>query len=181
MKAQKMKSLYFIAIVPPPELSETIRGIQKDFVDNYQSVKAYNNFPHITIIPPFYAEVEAKLTDQFKNINTLVTPFEITLNNYGFFDKKRGPVVYLKPMLQPALNQLKNDFSILSPVALHEYYTSHLTVAFRDLSYEQFLKAKEIYRHKKFQAVFPVYEVGLYKHINRKWKLIAELALKNPY
>lgn len=176
-----MRFLYFIAIVPPPELSETIRAIQKDFVDNYQSFKAYNSFPHITIIPPFYADKEAELIEKFKNIKPEITPFEIILNNYGFFDKKRGPVVYIKPMKQPALKQLRAAFSVLSPVALHEAYTSHLTVAFRDLTYERFLEAREVYKDKIFQAVFPVYEVGLYKHINKKWTLIAQSSLKTLY
>lgn len=54
-------SLYFVAIEPVSELIIKIKEIQRDFAERFQSKKAFQNFPHITIIPPFMHDEKMKV------------------------------------------------------------------------------------------------------------------------
>ncbi len=60
-------SLYFIAIEPTSDLIKKIKEIQRDFAERFQSKKAFQNFPHITIIPPFMHDEknESEVLGQF--------------------------------------------------------------------------------------------------------------------
>ena len=57
-------------------------------------------------------------------------------------------------------------------------FNPHLTVAYRDLTSENFEKAWEEYEDKDFKERFDVQKVGLYKHFNQRWNLISTKELK---
>lgn len=171
-------NLYFIAITPDEKLSEEIRTVQKDFAERFSSEKAYRNFPHITVIPPFRSyESEEKLLEKFRKINISTPPFRISINGFGCFPNAKKPVIFLQPETSSDLENLFREIRSSSFPQLKNSFHPHLTVAYRDLSPDNFRKAWEEYKDKKFSAEYEVKRVGLYKHFGGKWNLIAEKML----
>ncbi len=174
-------SLYFIAVIPHEELSNKIRYIQKDFADRFQSSKAYRNFPHITIIPPFAHDEknESEVVGHFFKTELDVSPFEIQLNNFECFPNKKNPVIFIEPQNKNELKQLYKKFDATMNIFKYiSNFNPHLTVAYRDLTFENFEKAWEEYQNKTFEENFLVERVILYKHFNGKWNELASKDLK---
>ena len=171
------KSLYFIAVAPNGRLSSEIRTFQKDFADRFGSVKSYNNFPHITVVPPFWESLENEnlLIQKFISIEVGEKPFTIQLENFDSFDNVNNPVVFIKP--KENLQFLEVAKKILESFGSKSKFNPHLTVAYRDLTRENYEKAWKEYSEKKFSAEFLIEKIGLYKHFNKKWNLLAELEL----
>ncbi len=170
------KSLYFIAVAPNRELSSEIKVIQKDFAIRFSSAKSYNNFPHITIVPPFWETLEREdsLIKKFESIKIESKPFTIRLKNFGSFDNLKNPVIFIQPEenfhFYEIATQIRENFETKSK------FHPHLTVAYRDLTRENFEKAWRE-SEKNFFAEFLVEKIGLYKHFNKKWNLLSEIAL----
>jgi 2'-5' RNA ligase len=74
--------------------------------------------------------------------------------------------------------QFQQQFAEFDPVNAEVNYKPHITVAYRDLKHEQFVKAWSEYQFKKFHAVFGVNNFWLLKHIKHKWECIAEFKLQ---
>src|SRR5690606_13141938 len=169
-------SLYFIAFEPPPEVSDEIRLIAKDFAVRFGAERAYNSFPHITLIPPFSFDEqnESELVGKFMKMILMVNPFWMRLTGYNCFNKPQNPVIYLEPESNKELQKIYSETnSAMSAFNYAGHFHPHLTVAFRDLSPEAFLKAWEQYCSKKVDFNFPVEKISLYKHLHGKWHPIA--------
>ena len=170
--------LFFVAVAPPPEISAEISTISKDFAERFESVKSWKNFPHITLIPPL--RIKEPDLDMFIKIFRelrLTTPnFEIQLKDFAAFANRKNPVIYIKPLPNEMLTTLQQEVSTKLKIPT-EVFNPHLTVAYRDLSQLNFEKAWAEYRDKKFSAAFKIEHVGLYRHIDRKWQLVASAAL----
>ena len=171
------KSLYFSAVAPDNELSDEIRKFSKDFADRFGSVKSYKNFPHITIVPPFWEALanENALIKKFQSIEIRSNPFALQLENFGSFDNSQNPVIFIQP--KENLNFLETAAKVRENFGTKSKFHPHLTVAYRDLNRENYEKAWKEYSEKKFYAEFLVDKIGLYKHYNYKWNLLAELKL----
>lgn len=172
-------SLYFVATEPSQELSEKIREVQKDFAENYEAIKALKNFPHITLIPPFHfdEQKEAEIVGHFKKVNLDQPKFELKLNGFDSFQNPRNPVIFIKPENCEPLKKLYNELKSGMPYHFLDHFNPHLTVAYRDLTFENFEKARKVYSDKEFTGNFEINRIGLYKHFDRKWNLIAERKL----
>lgn len=85
-------SLYFVAITPEEKLSEEIRLIQQDFAIRLNSLKAYQSFPHITIVPPFSfnESKEAEIISKFENLAIKTSPFTLRLCGFGASSNKKN-------------------------------------------------------------------------------------------
>lgn len=168
-------SLYFVAIEPQPELSAEIRLIQKDFAERFNSKKALRNFPHITIIPPFKFDEdnESEVTGKFLKIDLATSKFAIQLKGFSTFQNPRNPVIFIKPEVSAELQELHNTMTKAMPFNYIENFNPHITVAYRDLTSENFEKACPEYNGKNFERIFEADEVRLYKHFDQKWNLLA--------
>ena len=167
-------SLYFIAAVPHEELHQKAKIISKDFAERFNSVKSFENFPHITIIRPFNFDEnqEGILVDQFHLMNLKSKPFEVFLKDFGCFSHSKNPVIFIKPEstteLQSLYDEVQSNFEFHAQAKFHP----HLTVAYRDLTPENFQKAWAEYQSKTFENSFLVDKICLFKHENKKWNLI---------
>ena len=171
---------YFIAIEPDAALLNDIRAISKDFAERFNSVKAYKNFPHITLIPPFKfpKDKEDLLVKNFSGIKLDTKVFEQKLNGYSSFPNRRNPVIFIEPDNREELQRLYNELSIFFSYTNAKGFSPHITVAYRDLTYDNYEKAWKEYEHKPFNETFTVEKVGLYKHENEKWNLVETISLK---
>lgn len=173
-------SLYFVAIAPDPELSDKIRNITRDFSERFESSKAYKNFPHITVIPPFQydGDKESEVVGKFLKMELQASPFKIKLCGFSCFANKIQPVIFIKPENIAELREIYRQASPAMPFNYVDNFNPHLTVAYRDLSSENFEKAWKEYETMPFDESFQVEKIGLYKHFDGKWNLISEKELQ---
>ncbi|GAA5099873.1 hypothetical protein GCM10023210_37760 [Chryseobacterium ginsengisoli] len=119
--------------------------------------------------------MESDIHDAFHKIDTNISPFEIELNGFGSFENPKNPVIFVHPEENNQLKELylkvKEKFNFM------EYsFSPHVTVGFRNLSYENYLKAWEIYKNKEYKTKFLVDKIILLRH-DENWVPIAEKKL----
>jgi len=176
-----MRQLFFIAIIPPHELAEKVTAIKSRFADRFASSKALRLMPHITLKPPFElsgSQADA-IIDWFENVNLGISPFEISLDGFGAFERKH-PVIFIKPDFSEELNllrqnlieQLSRDF-VKAANREDDYFHPHVTVAYRDLTAQNFAKAWPEYRSGAFRGSFTVGNLHLLRHDGVKWIVAA--------
>lgn len=178
--------LYFIAIVPPPTLSDEINSIKQLFSIYHQSSRALKSPPHITLRPPFkmFREKEVELQTSLTEFTKKQSRFSIRLNGYGHF---RSDVIYIKPDPCPRLNNLYTSLQAwlltnnnLPALPSYPVFTPHITVAYRDLSKQAFTSAWQTFQQKAFIASFEVNNIYLLKHVKQKWEIVHEFSFLNP-
>ena len=161
--------MYFIAIYPDQKIIDEVRVFKEDLALNFGNSKALKNDAHITVLPPFEREIELEedIHIAFQKIDTTISPFEIILNGFGSFPNPKNPVLFVKPEESENLKQLylnvKKKFSFGK-----NSFNPHVTVGYRDLTYENFLKAWEIYKDKIYKTKLLVDKITLLRH-DGKW------------
>ena len=169
--------LYFFAIPLPFELKEEIQLITESISSRYQTTKALNSEPHITVIPPFwYPKLKQ---DTLKNVISYVSKFtwefEIELDGYGTFPRN---VLFVNVKLDEQLQEvydrtyqcLPEDLSI--KVKKYEEFHPHITVAFKDISDDAFAQAKSEFSDRSFSGIFEFETLALYRHNGKTWNRI---------
>ncbi|CAD7808544.1 RNA 2',3'-cyclic phosphodiesterase [Chryseobacterium aquaeductus] len=172
-----MKKMYFIAIYPPQEIIDEIKIFKADLALNFNNSKALKNDAHITLFPPFDRELvlEKDIHDAFQKIDTNISPFEVTLNGFGSFPNPKNPVLFVQPEENHNLKDL--HLKVKDRFSFKNYsFHPHITVGYRDLTWENYLKAWEIYKEKEFKTKFIVDKISLLRH-DGKWISIAEKKL----
>ncbi|MFP7658199.1 MULTISPECIES: 2'-5' RNA ligase family protein [Chryseobacterium] len=173
-----MKKLYFIAIYPPQRIINEIKLFKEDFAYHYQNSKAVKNDAHITLLPPFSRETELEndIIEAFERIDTSLSPFEIVLNGFGSFPNPKNPVIFVHPEYNPGLidiyHRVKKQFSFGKGS-----FNPHMTVGYRDLSFENYLKAWKVYQNKPYENKFTVDKILLLRY-DGKWVPIREKKLQ---
>ncbi|UKB83569.1 2'-5' RNA ligase family protein [Chryseobacterium sp. MEBOG06] len=173
-----MKKLYFIAIYPPEEIIEEIKVFKKDLAMEYGNSKALKNDAHITLFPPFSREFELEddVLTAFQKINTGVLPFEVELNGFGSFPNPKNPVIFVEPQNNLNLTELYHRVNQQFNFITYSFHP-HITVGYRDLTWEHYLKAWEKYKFKEYKTKFIVDKISLLRH-DGKWISIAEKKLE---
>jgi 2'-5' RNA ligase len=174
-------SLFFIALIPNRGLREKINSIKKDFSERFESSEALKGYPHITLKTPFKcSNVDREiLLNWFSKMPIQQKPFPIQLKGFKAFHNKHKPVVFVNPITNSELIKMQRGlivgFNNIFPGHLHPVdlnFQPHLTVAYRDLSPENFLLAWKEYRYKPFNDSFDVNAIYLLEHNRVKWNLI---------
>ncbi|WP_234047820.1 2'-5' RNA ligase family protein [Chryseobacterium paridis] len=169
--------MYFIAIYPPQQIIDEVRVFKEDLAANYNNSKAIKNDAHITLFPPFSREVELEsdIIDAFERIDTNIAPFEIELNGFASFPNPKNPVLFVQPeenaQLVDLYHRVKRQFNFST-----YSFTPHMTIGYRDLSYENYLKVWEVYKNKSYKTKFIVDKILVLRH-DGKWVPIAEKKL----
>ncbi|WP_297984733.1 2'-5' RNA ligase family protein [uncultured Chryseobacterium sp.] len=171
-------ALYFVAIVPDSAVESEVRSFQKDFKRRFSAEKALKNFPHITIITPFHFNEtnESEVVGNFLKMNLSEKPFEVVLDGFDCFANPHHPVIFIKPISEN-LPKLYKEVQKQMPFIYLENFNPHLTVAYRDLTQQNFDDAWTEYAEKEFKAKFNVDKISLYKHFDAKWNEIASKKL----
>ena len=185
---KEKKHLYFIAVIPPDDMCKTITGIKQDFANRFQSKHALKVVPHITLKSPFrlLESLRPGLLEWFRELQITIEPFQQELKDFGCFASNRSPVIYINPVANNALLQLHTEvmqqfrktFTQFEPVKAENNYKPHMTVAYRDLSFDEFKKAWSEYENKSFSSIFEVNSFWLLQHVQKKWEPVAQYLLK---
>lgn len=182
------QQLYFIAIIPPDDICSEVTTIKQDFATRFASKRALRVVPHITLKAPFkiFGDQEQQLLEWFSAMPVTINSFQQELKNFGAFPNKRNLVIFIDPILNNALQLLQKEiianFKIKFnsiPLANNETrFHPHVTVAYRDLTYSNFIEAWKEYEQKKFEAKFQVNGFHLLQHDGKRWNSVSIQALK---
>ena len=119
-----------VVIIPPIELWTSIQEIRASYD---RQIKRW--MPHITVLYPFIIETEFNLIiDKFFKVCKNITPFEITLKEFGFFHHgKQNYTLLIKPSPAKLIIQLQQLLLDVVPecndVNLHKKgYIPHLSL-----------------------------------------------------
>jgi 2'-5' RNA ligase len=178
------ENLYFIAIIPPDAVSEEVTAFKNDLALNFGSSKALRSMPHITLKAPFKlsANGHISLLEWFEGLRPEREPFMVELEDFGSFPNKDNPVIYVKPVMTPKLEALQRSilrgFEFAYPTIGISYteqnFHPHMTIAYRDLTPEQYTRAIDVYQHKKYSAAFRADRFYLLQHNGTEWRVVAE-------
>jgi len=170
------EGLYFIAIMPPDDIAQRVQKVKKEFVEKYDSEEAYNKPPHFTLRAPFKApeEIEETIVPQLIFFAEDQESFTVQLNGFGHF---RNDVIYIDVIDASPMQSLHADLQDylqnemgFSDKRSNNSYTPHMTVAYRDLTSENFQRAWKEFKDRSFDYSFEVNSIYLLKHDYQQWQ-----------
>ena len=175
------KRRFFIALLPPLEIQDYANEIKEYFAQTYQSRGAQNSPPHITLQPPFEWQLDAVpvLEQSLRTFANAKTPVPITLKGFGAFVPR---VIYINVLKTPELLTLQKDLMAYLEVSLgivHEVsksrpFAPHMTVAFRDLTRQNFRAAWPEFQHRQLEFEFTASQLTLLIHDGKRWNVSSE-------
>jgi len=175
------KSRFFIALLPPPEVQDYANQIKQYFAEHYASRGAQKSPPHITLQPPF--EWEALLVPELEQCCSTFAngrdSVPVTLSGFGAFPPR---VIYINVVKTQELLTLQTDLmayletrlGIVDPLILTRAFAPHMTVAFRDLTRQNFKAAWPEFQQRQLQFEFTATQLTLLLHDGRRWNVSAE-------
>ncbi|MCA1990598.1 MAG: 2'-5' RNA ligase family protein [Coleofasciculus sp. S288] len=177
----KSQRLFFIALLPPQEIQDYAKEIKEYFAQNYDSRHAQKSPPHITLQPPFEWQLDnlPALEQCLKAFADTRLPIPITLKGFGAFVPR---VIYINVLKTPELLDLQNDLmayveaslGIVDPVSKKRPFAPHMTVAFKDLTKQNFRAAWPEFQHRELEFEFTASHLTLLMHEGRCWNVNSE-------
>jgi methylated-DNA-[protein]-cysteine S-methyltransferase len=180
---------YMIALMPPPDLSEEIHNIRKEFSEKYNCIKALAPPVHITLQAPFKmdAGMEQAVIDILNPIAYYQEPFEVKMENFGAFPDNK--VVFIAVEKHAVLRTFQRNLvsrlkkAEVPAVNYSMSFHPHITIGYRDIPAEHYEAARAEYEEKHFRGNFRAGSFFLWKRVNNKWTVLHEfsfLAEKKP-
>lgn len=177
----KSKTLFFIALLPPQDIFAYVNDIKQHFAQNYASRAALKSPPHITLQPPFEwsAENLPVLEESLGNFTRNQNTVPIILSGFGAFPPR---VIYVNVIKTPALlniqaqlsSYLENNLGIVDAKSKNRPFSPHMTVAFKDLSKQNFQAAWPEYKDRELQFTFSATHLTLLRHDGSRWNIHSE-------
>jgi 2'-5' RNA ligase len=172
-----MSQRFFIALLPPNPIQESIREIQYYFRDRYDSKAALKSPPHITIFPPFeWAEENLhQLQRELETFGKAQSPFQVNLSGFAAFPPR---VIYVHVEPSDELQNLYlNICNLVQNCGIENPHTSrpfvpHITVGFRDLTLQKFEEAWQEFSDRPISFEFSVNSICLLKHDGNQWNVM---------
>jgi 2'-5' RNA ligase len=181
---EKTKGRFFIALVPPQAIQNQAREIQHYFAQTYSSRKALNSPPHITLQPPFEWELDEMpvLEETLKAFAETRLPVPVSLKGFGAFTPR---VIFINVLKSPELLTLQKDLmahmeaslEIVDARSRSRPFAPHLTLAFRDLTRQNFRKSWPEFEHREFDIEFTASKITLLAHDGRRWNIRQSFSL----
>ncbi|HEY9185026.1 MAG TPA: 2'-5' RNA ligase family protein [Salegentibacter sp.] len=179
-------SLYFIAILPPETLSQSIRELKLELAKKYHSRHALKLPAHLTLQIPFkMAEAkEEKLKKLLEDFTSQQQAFEVETDGFGRFS---GKVLFIAIAKNAVLQELHRKLQKHLDRSLHlkEYEKSnnfhpHFTLATRDLSSKNFEPSWKELKDQELKKTFTADSLVLFKHNAKTWDWFGEFFLNKP-
>lgn len=178
---------FFIALLPPPDIQDQVNAIKQHFSDRYDSRAALKSPPHITLQPPFELQL-VNLPALQQCLSTFANhrePVPVKLSGFAAFPPR---VIYINVLKTQELLMLQTDLmayletvlDIVDPVSTRPF-SPHMTVAFRDLTRQNFKAAWPEFQQQALQFEFRVNYLTLLLHDGKRWNVSDEfLFLADP-
>ncbi|ERT09653.1 ligT like Phosphoesterase family protein [Lyngbya aestuarii BL J] len=175
------ESLFFIALLPTVDIQNEVTEIKQYFVEKYDSRHALKSPPHVTLQPPFKWSTDKldHLEECLVNFSQAYSPLPITLSGFGAFPPR---VIYVNVIKTPELltlqkelmSYLETTLNIVDQVSKRRPFSPHMTVAFRDLTRQNFRAAWLEFEHQSLEYQFTVSQLTLLVHNGKRWNIKAE-------
>ncbi len=149
-------------IIPPKKIYNEILKIEKEIAKKY---KTYYNLeskigPHITIT--FQENVKNKDFEEIKKVVDKISkntkPFSVEVDGVARFYKNKA--IYLKVLKSKKLNdlykELSSGFKVYGKIRTFRPFTPHITLAYKDLTKENF---RDIFKELKNKNLFYEFNV----------------------
>ncbi|WP_414513367.1 2'-5' RNA ligase family protein [Nostoc sp. PCC 9305] len=176
-------SRFFIALLPPQNIQDYANEIKQYFADRYTSRGALKSPPHITLQPPFeWADDNLPLLEaSLKEFASRQQQVAITLKGFNAFAPR---VIYINVVRSQELLTLQADFmaytesnlQIFDKVSKTRPFAPHLTVAFRDLTKQNFKAAWPEFENRQLHFEFTADKLTLLLHDGKRWNINREFA-----
>jgi 2'-5' RNA ligase len=173
--------LFFIALLPPQAIQDHATGVKCHFDQYYDSRHAFKSPPHITLFPPFKWRHErlAILIESLADFATAHPAIPITLDGFGAFPPR---VIFIQvdrsntllELHQSLLEHLEVSIDLSDPKEKSRPYVPHMTVAFRDLTQQNFKLAWEEFKGRSLHFEFAATHLTLLKHNDQRWQIHTE-------
>ncbi|MBG1270833.1 2'-5' RNA ligase family protein [Nostoc sp. WHI] len=177
-------SRFFIALLPPQDIQDYANEIKQYLADNYASCGAQNSPPHITLQPPFeWVDVDVQpIEESLKEFASKQKAVPITLSGFDAFAPR---VIYINVITSQELLTLQADLmayvesnlGIIDEVSKTRPFAPHLTVAFRDLTKQNFKAAWPEFKQRQLHFEFSGEKLALLIHDGRRWNVKSEFTL----
>lgn len=177
----KSQRRFFIALLPPQDIQDYANEIKEYFAQSYDSRHAQKSPPHITLQPPFEwhldnVSVLEQCLQTFAETRTLVP---VTLNGFGAFVPR---VIYINVLKTPELLAVQKDLmtyletslGIVNSVSKSRPFAPHLTVAFKDLTRQNFRAAWREFERRQLEFEFVASQLTLLVHDGKRWNVCTE-------
>ncbi|WP_325315694.1 2'-5' RNA ligase family protein [Microcoleus sp. PH2017_28_MFU_U_A] len=178
------KQRFFIALVAPDDIQEQITEIKLYFADRYNSRGALNSPPHITLQPPFErpAADVAQLEESLRAFTANRLPIPVTLSGFAAFAPR---VIYADVVKSPQLLEIQTDLmsyvaanlGIVDRISQTRSFVPHMTVAFRDLTEENFQTAWLEFAARELHFQFTAAALTLLLHDGSRWNISQQFPL----
>ncbi len=175
------KRRFFIALLPPQDVQDYATEIKEYFAQNYDSGHALKSPPHITLQPPFEWQLDAVpiLEQTLSTFAETQTPVPIILKGFGAFVPR---VIYINVIKTPELMSLQSylmahleeSLGIVDPVSKTRPFSPHMTVAFKDLTRQNFRAAWLKFERRELEFKFTVAHLTLLIHDGGRWNINSE-------
>jgi 2'-5' RNA ligase len=167
---------FFIALIPPPAIQTEVNKIKQDFADRYASRAAFKSPPHITLQAPFTWPLERlpELTQPLAEFAAQHSALPIRLDGFAAFPPR---VIFIDVERSPALLALQQDLAtcmtnqcgIVDERSRGRAFAPHMTVAFRDLTRQNFRLAWPEFEGRSWVADFVATHLTLLIHTGQQW------------
>ncbi|MGI8502408.1 MAG: 2'-5' RNA ligase family protein [Hassallia sp.] len=175
-------SRFFVALLPPQHIQDCANEIKQHFADRYASSGAQKSPPHITLQSPFeWADSNVLfLEDSLNKFAIGRKCVAVTLHNFAAFTPR---VIYIDVVQTPELMDLQaylmaymeSNLEIVDKVA-HSSFTPHMTVAFRDLTKQNFKVAWREFVNRQLHFEFKCDRLTLLLHDGKRWNVKTEFS-----
>ena len=174
-------SRFFVALLPPQDIQDYTNQIKQYFADYYASSGALKSPPHITLQPPFeWADANSPLLEaSLKEFASRQQPVAITLRGFDAFAPR---VIYINVVRSQELLTLQADLmtcaesnlGIVDKVSKTRPFAPHITVAFRDLTKQDFRVAWPEFAKRQLHFEFTADKLTLLLHDGKRWNIKSE-------
>ncbi|MEH2384473.1 MAG: 2'-5' RNA ligase family protein [Nostoc sp.] len=174
-------SRFFVALLPPQDIQDYANQIKQDFADRYASSGALKSPPHITLQPPFeWADANLpQLEASLKEFASRQQPVAITLRRFDAFPPR---VIYINVVISQELLTLQADLmaytesnlGIVDKISKTRPFAPHITVAFRDLTKQNFKAAWPEFEKRQLHFEFNADKLTLLLHDGNRWNIKSE-------
>ncbi|MEH1820454.1 MAG: 2'-5' RNA ligase family protein [Nostoc sp.] len=176
-------SRFFVALLPPQDIQDYANQVKQYFADRYASSGALKSPPHITLQPPFeWADANLSLLEtSLKEFASGQQPVAITLKGFSAFVPR---VIYINVVRSQEILNLQADLmaytesnlGIVDKVSKTRPFSPHITVAFRDLTKQNFKAAWPEFEKRQLDFEFTADKLTLLLHDGRRWNVKSEFA-----
>jgi 2'-5' RNA ligase len=173
--------LFFIALLPPQAIQDYATGVKCHFDQYYNSRHAFKSPPHITLFPPFKWQPERLeiLSCSLSTFAASQSSIPVALDSFGAFPPR---VIYIQvdrsnallDLHQWLLEHLETSIQLTDSREKSRPYAPHMTVAFRDLTKENFKLAWKEFKDRSLHFEFTATHLTLLKHDGQRWQIHSE-------